>query len=92
MDATKKQERISLRATARQVDVIDEAAEALQKNRSDFMLDVAVQEAARVLADRRTFTLGEEQRDAFLALLERPPLEKPALRALLARGGALGRG
>jgi uncharacterized protein (DUF1778 family) len=80
-----KQERVSLRATPRQIDVIDEAAEALQKNRSDFMLDVAVEEASRVLADRRSFVLGEEQREEFLQLLDRPPVDKPRPRALLKR-------
>jgi uncharacterized protein (DUF1778 family) len=87
----KKQGRISLRATPRQVDVIDQAAEALQKNRSDFMLDVAVQEAMRILADRRSFLLGDEQRDEFLRMLDRPPMEKPRLRALFERGSVLGR-
>ncbi|MGZ5306724.1 MAG: type II toxin-antitoxin system TacA family antitoxin [Actinomycetota bacterium] len=87
----KKQDRISLRATPRQVDVIDQAAEALQKNRSDFMLDVAVQEAMRVLTDRRTFLLGDQERDEFLQLLDRPPVEKPRLRALFERGSALSR-
>ena len=87
----RKQDRISLRATSRQVDVIDQAAEAVQKNRSDFMLDVAVQEAMRVLADRRVFLLGDEARDEFLQMLDRPPMEKPRLRALFDRGSALGR-
>ncbi len=87
----RKQDRISLRATPRQVDVIDQAAEALQKNRSDFMLDVAVQEAMRILADRRAFLLGDGQRDEFLAMLDRPPMEKPRLRALFERGNVLGR-
>lgn len=88
--AQKKQDRISLRATPRQVDVIDQAAEAVQKNRSDFMLDVAVQEAMRILADRRTFLLGDEQREEFLQMLDRPPMEKPRLRALFERGSVLG--
>lgn len=90
MSAKRKQDRISLRATSRQVDVIDQAAEALHKNRSDFMLDVAVQEAMRVLADRRTFVLGDEERDRFLEMLDRPPMDKPGLRALFERGSVLG--
>jgi len=88
--ALRKQDRISLRATSRQVDVIDQAAETVQKNRSDFMLDAAVQEATRVLADRRTFLLGDEARDEFLQMLDRPPVEKPRLRGLFERGSVLG--
>jgi len=88
--AQRKQDRIYLRATSRQVDVIDQAAEAIQKNRSDFMLDAAVEEARRVLADRRTFLLGDEERDEFLRMLDRPPAEKPRLRALFERGSVLG--
>jgi uncharacterized protein (DUF1778 family) len=53
------------------------------------MLDIAVQESKRILADRRTFTLGDEERDAFLMLLDRPVVEKPRLRALLERASVL---
>lgn len=90
-DTQRKQDRISLRATARQVDVIDTAAEALQKNRSDFILDAPVQEAQRVLADRRSFVLGDRDRDELMQMLDRAPVDKPRLRALLERRSALGR-
>ena len=85
----RKQDRIQLRATARQVQEIDEAAAVEHKNRSDFMLDASVHEARRVLADRRTFLLGDSERDEFLALLDRSPVEKPRLRALFERGSVL---
>lgn len=85
----RKQERLSLRATPRQVELIDAAAAAVDKTRTDFMLDVAVQESKRILADRRTFTLGDEERDAFLMLLDRPVAQKPRLRALFERGSVL---
>ena len=54
----KKHYRLSLRATRRQVELIDEAGAAVGKTRTDFMLDVAVRESKRILADLRTFTLG----------------------------------
>jgi uncharacterized protein (DUF1778 family) len=85
----RKDERVSLRATPRQVEMIDEAAAAVEKTRTDFMLDVAVQEARRILSDRRTFTLGDRERDEFLRLLDRPPVDKPRLRALFERGSVL---
>lgn len=85
----RKQERLSLRATPRQVELIDEAAAAVEKTRTDFMLDIAVQESKRILADLRTFILGDEERDAFLMLLDRPIVEKPRLRTLFERGSVL---
>jgi uncharacterized protein (DUF1778 family) len=92
MDITQgKRDRISLRAARRQVELIDQAAAAVEKNRTDFMLEAAMQESRRVLADRRVFVLGNQERDTFLSLLERPPLEKRQLRALFERGGVLGK-
>lgn len=85
----RKQERIELRATTRQVRVIDEAAAAEHKNRTDFVLEATFQEARRVLADRRMFLLGDAERDEFLRLLDRAPSVKPRLRSLVERGSVL---
>lgn len=84
-----KQDRIELRATSRQVREIGEAAAAAHKTRSDFMLEASMLEAQRVLADRRSFLLGDAERDEFLRLLDRPPAAKPRLRALFERGSVL---
>ena len=75
---------INLRANRRQRALIDRAAEALGKNRSDFMLEVACREAGAVLADRRFFLLDEKAYRRFTAALDRPPTENPRLRRLLA--------
>ena len=85
----RKHDRIQLRANARQMREIDEAAAAENKTRSDFMLEASVEQARRVLADRRIFLLGDRERDEFLALLDRPPTAKPRLRALSERGSVL---
>lgn len=87
----RKEERVSFRATERQLHVIDEAAAVVEKNRTDFVLDTAVQESKRILADRRSFVLGDGQRDEFLRRLDRPAVVKPRLRALFARGSVLER-
>lgn len=64
---------INVRARANQRDMmIDKAADALGKNRSDFMLEAACREADNVLLDRRYFTLSEEQFEVFTALLDSP--------------------
>ena len=89
MSAPRKEVRIPLRATSRQVELIDEAAAAAEKNRTDFMLDAAVKESKIVLADRHTFLLGDSERDEFLRLLDRPPVDRPRLRALFERGSVL---
>src|SRR2546430_14451258 len=98
MASTLKQERqgrdvtINLRANRRQRALIDRAAEALGKNRSDFMLDAACREAGAVLADRRFFLLDEKVHRRFTAALERAPAENPRPRRPLGARAPRGRG
>ncbi|MGD9538495.1 MAG: DUF1778 domain-containing protein [Alphaproteobacteria bacterium] len=75
---------INLRASRKQRSLIDRAAEALGKNRSDFMLEASCREAEAVLLDRRYFVLDAERFKAFTALLDAPPRNNPRLRRLLA--------
>ena len=74
---------INLRANQRQRAVIDRAAEALGKNRSDFMLDAACREADAVLLDRRFFLLDEKTYRRFIRVLDKAPADNPRLRRLL---------
>jgi uncharacterized protein (DUF1778 family) len=76
-------ETINLRASRRQKALIDQAAEALGRSRSDFMLDTACREAEEVLLDRRYFVLSEEAFKRFTAMLDKPPRDNPKLRRLL---------
>ena len=71
---------------------IDEAAAAQDKTRSESMLEASLLVARRVLTDRRAFRLGDSERDEFLRLLARPPVEKPRLQALFERGSVLDEG
>ena len=75
---------INLRASQQQRSLIDRAAEALGKSRSEFMLDVARREAETVLLDQRYFALDPTAFEAFTAQLDAPPAENPRLRRLLA--------
>ena len=75
---------INLRANQRQRALIDQAAEALGKNRSDFMLEAACREADTVLLNRRLFLLDETAYKRFTAALDRSPADNPKLRRLLA--------
>ena len=74
---------INLRASHRQRALIDRAAEAAGKNRSDFMLEAACREANAVLLDRRLFLLDEKACRRFTDALDKPPAENPRLRRLL---------
>lgn len=76
-------ESINLRISRSQKDLIDRAAQALGRNRSDFMLDAACREAEDVLLDRRYFALSDEAFKRFMANLDKPPASNPRLARLL---------
>jgi uncharacterized protein (DUF1778 family) len=76
-------ETINLRVSRRQKALIDRAAQALGRNRSDFMLESACREAEAVLLDRRYFVLPAETFKRFTAMLDKPPASNPRLARLL---------
>ena len=78
-----RDEVINLRASQRQKALIDRAADALGRNRSDFMLETACREAEAVLLDRRYFALPAEDFKRFTAMLDKPPASNPRLARLL---------
>ena len=82
---------IHLRASQRQRALIDRAAQALGKNRSDFMLEAACREAGAVLLDRRFFLLEEKAYRRFTEALDKPPADNPRLRRLLTTRAPWGR-
>ena len=75
---------INLRASRKQRSLIDRAAQALGKNRSDFMLEASCREAESVLLDRRYFALDAETFEQFTAMLDAAPATNPRLCRLLA--------
>lgn len=74
---------INLRATQTQKALIDRAAQALGRKRSEFMLDSACKEAESVLLDQRYFALSAEEFKRFTAILDKPPADNAKLRRLL---------
>jgi len=80
---TARGETINLRASQKQKALIDRAAEALGRSRSDFMLEIACREAELVLLDRRYFALTEDKFKRFMAMLDKPPNNNLRLRRLL---------
>jgi len=78
-----RDETINLRASRGQKTLIDRAALALGRNRSDFMLETACREAEAVLLDRRYFALSNDEFKRFTAMLDKPPASNVRLRRLL---------
>ena len=78
-----KDQRLEVRATSRQTNLISEAAQATGKTFSAFLLDSAYSEAHRVLADRRIFELDPASWEAFMEALDRPAQDRPRLRKLM---------
>ncbi len=76
---------INLQAKRGQRSLIDKAAAALGRNRSDFILQAACREAETVLMDQRYFALDEKTFRRFMDELEREPVENSRLRQSLSR-------
>jgi len=77
--ATTKGNRIYLRASAEQIDLIRRAAEAKRKTTSEFVLDSACRSAESALYDLRTIHLDGKGWKQFTAALERKAREIPEL-------------
>ena len=75
---------INLRALPEQRNLIDQAASALGKSRSDFMLEAACERAQAVLLDQVFFRLDADKFVEFVALLDAPPTPNPGLERLMA--------
>ncbi|MBI2170301.1 MAG: DUF1778 domain-containing protein [Actinobacteria bacterium] len=78
-----KTERLGLRTTERQHALLQAASAAEGTSMTEFVLRHATRAAEELLADRRTFLLGDAQWEAFMAALARPAKERPALKKLL---------
>ena len=78
-----KDDRIALRASQEQRELIGRASEATSTTLSDFVLRASIARAEEVLAARTDFRLSPVRWNAFIEMLDRPPVEKPRLRQLL---------
>ena len=76
---------ISLRIPTQRRDLIDRAAKATGKTRTEFILESATRAAEEALLDRRVFHLDAAQYKAFEQALAAPPRPSAQLRALLAK-------
>ncbi len=65
--------------------LVRQAAETVDRTLTDFVVDAAVIEAERVLADRTRFVLDADQWDRFVEVLDRSPQDNPGLEKLFSR-------
>jgi len=86
-----KGERIALRASHEQRELIARASELTSTTVTDFVLRASLDRAEDVLADRRAFRLPPERWNAFVEMLDRSAVEKPRLRRLLTEPSILER-
>ena len=78
-----RQERLNIRATVEIKTLIAKAAEKENKNLSDFVLERALAAAESVLMDDANFNVDKKRWKSFIAALDSPPRDIPALRKLL---------
>jgi uncharacterized protein (DUF1778 family) len=74
---------VNLRLQSSARELIDRAAAAVGKSRTEFMVEAARREAEAVLLDRCFFGLDDKSFAAFSKALDRPPADNPRLRRLL---------
>lgn len=81
--APRKERRIHLRASEREVATISRAAANAGVSVSAFILESAAERAQRLLADQTHFVLNARQWRAFTQALDEPPKHIPELKRLL---------
>jgi uncharacterized protein (DUF1778 family) len=78
-----KRETLNIRIKPEVRGLIDRAAHAIGKNRTDFVLDAARQAAEAALLDRTIFAVSPKAYAEFLARLDAPPRPNERLRRTL---------
>lgn len=78
-------ERWDFRVEPETDNLVRQAAASSQRTLTDFVVDAAVLEAERLLADRTEFALPSEQWEQFVELLDRSPRDNPGLEKLFSQ-------
>jgi uncharacterized protein (DUF1778 family) len=81
----KVKERWDFRVDSETDRLVRQAAQTAERTLTDFVVDAAVVEAERLLADRREFVLETEQWERFVAMLDRSPQDNPGLEKLFSK-------
>ena len=84
LDRLRADTTMTMHVPAQTRDLIDTAAAALGKSRTEFVLESARLHAVEVLLDQRVFNLDGEASEAFSRMLDNPLAPNEALRKLMA--------
>ncbi len=76
---------INMKAEPKVRSLIDRAAKIAHRNRTEFVLEAAIQRAEEVILDQRLITVDEERFERFVAALDAPPASNPRLQRLMER-------
>lgn len=82
--ASRRDSVINVRVPRLLKSLIDQAADAVGKSRSEFILESARTHAIDVLLDQRFFALDPDRYEAFMQKLDAPPASNDKLKALMA--------
>ena len=82
---TTKENRFSIRATAKQKELIARAASRSNKTISEFVLENVIEAAEALEMDNANFAVSREKYEQFLAALDEKPKSIPALRKLFSQ-------
>lgn len=82
---SKTKERWDFRVAPETDRLVRQAAATAERTLTDFVVDAAVIEADRLLADRTHFVLEAEQWNRFVELLDRSPQDNPGLENLFSK-------
>ncbi len=76
---------INMKAEPKVRSLIDRAAKIAHRNRTEFVLEAAIQRAEEVILDQRLITVDEKRFERFVAALDAPPASNPRLQRLMER-------
>lgn len=82
---TQKEDRLSIRANSGQKDILARAAKAQHMNVSQFVLQVSLVEAERIIREETQIVVSPEEYERICQVMDAPPAAAPNLRAALTK-------
>jgi uncharacterized protein (DUF1778 family) len=76
---------INMKANPQVRSLIDRAAKIAHRNRTEFVLEAAIQRAEEVILEQQFIVVDEAHFERFLAALDGPPVNNPRLQRSMAR-------
>jgi len=81
--APQPEDRLSIRANAKQKLTLRRAAEVRHTTMSQFVLEASLSEADRILEQEQRLVVSSEEYEWLCKLMDQPPRDLPELRALM---------